>query len=153
MKSHYDFQLILALLVVDETDNYEFFCYKYKISNKIRNRLKIISKNFKNFKNKKFYSEKNLKKLIYFNNKSAVNDILLFLKCLNNKKDLDINSLLNYVKILKIPKFPITGDDLKKHGYESGQKLGAKLKSMEEQWVENNFVLDKKIEKTLSTDN
>ena len=37
-----------------------------------------------------------------------------------------------------------------KHGYETGQALGKKLKSLEEKWVENNFVIDKKIvEKSL----
>ena len=139
---------------MDNTDNHEFFCYKYKVSNQIKNRLKNISTNFSNFKNKKFYSEQNLKKLIYFNDKNFVNDVLLFSKCLNNTaKNLDINNLLGFVKSCKIPKFPITGDYLKSKGYMSGQKLGTKLKSLEEKWVENNFVLDKKLEKSLETNN
>ncbi len=154
LKNFYDYQLILALLIVDNTDNHEFFCYKYKVSNQIKNRLKNISTNFSNFKNKKFYSEQNLKKLIYFNDKNFVNDVLLFSKCLNNTaKNLDINNLLGFVKSCKIPKFPITGDYLKSKGYMSGQKLGTKLKSLEEKWVENNFVLDKKLEKSLETNN
>ena len=41
-------------------------------------------------------------------------------------------------------KFPFSGDDLKKYGYETGQALGKKLKSLEEKWIENNFVIDKK---------
>ena len=50
----------------------------------------------------------------------------------------------------KIPKFPISGDYLKEHGYVTGQTLGNKLKLLEEKWINDNFVLDKKsIEKSL----
>ena len=50
-----------------------------------------------------------------------------------------------------IPKFPISGEYLKKYGYKSGINLGKKLKSLEEKWIENNFVLDEKLlEKTLN---
>ena len=44
-----------------------------------------------------------------------------------------------------MPKFPISGDYLKKHGYDTGEVLGKKLKSLEEKWIENNFVIDKKV--------
>ena len=102
-------------------------------------------------KNKKFYSEKNIKKLIYFKKKDLVMDLLLFSLCTKDKKQiLHIQKLIDYVNDCKIPKFPISGDYLKKHGYESGKTLGKKLKSLEEEWIENNFIMDKKIfEKSL----
>jgi len=151
---YYDHQLILALLLVDQTDNYEFFCYKYKTSNNIKDRFKNISKHFESLYFKYFYSEENIKKLIYFNNKSSVIDILLFSKCLNIKiKEINIESLLDYVRLYKTPKFPISGTDLKRHGYESGLKLGQKLKLLEEKWVHNNFIIDKKLEKFLKKSN
>ena len=54
----------------------------------------------------------------------------------------------------KIPKFPFSGDYLKQHGYETGQTLGKKLKLLEEKWIENNFIIDKKIvEKSLGKTN
>ena len=75
---------------------------------------------------------------------------MLFSKCENNKiKDTDLEKLLNYVDSCKIPKFPISGDDLKREGYTSGQILGKKLKFLEEKWIENNFVLDKNYLKNL----
>ena len=53
--------------------------------------------------------------------------------------------------ICKIPKFPISGDYLIKHGYETGQTLGKKLKSLEEKWIANNFIIEKKtIKKSLN---
>ena len=58
--------------------------------------------------------------------------------------------MLDYIDKCKIPKFPISGDYLKQHGYEAGQALGKKLKLLEEKWIENNFIMDKKVvEKSL----
>jgi len=142
----YDYCLILALLIIDESNDYEYFCHKYKTSNSIKNRLKNISENFENFKNKKFFSTENIRKLIYFTNKDSVIDLLLFSVCTNHKiKIEEIENLIIYVNSCKIPKFPISGDYLKKYGYKTGQELGKKLKSLEEKWLENNFVIDKKL--------
>ena len=136
----------MSLLIVDQSDGYEYFCHKYKASNSLKNKFKNISKNFESLKNKSFFTEKNIKKLIYFFGKNSVKDLLLFSICSNDKIDiLTIEKLLDYVNVCKVPKFPISGDFLKQQGYESGQVLGKKLKSLEEKWIENNFVLDKKI--------
>ena len=146
LRDKYDIELILALLIIDQSSNYEYFCHKYKTSNTIKNRFKNISKNYENIKNKKFYSEQNLKKLIYLSSKEDVIDLLLFSLCTNNKIEiLSIEKLLYYVETCKRPKFPISGNDLKKHGYKSGPELGTKLKLLEEKWINNNFVLDKKL--------
>jgi len=77
--------------------------------------------------------------------------LLLFSACANNKIETAIiEKLVDYVSTCEIPKFPISGDYLKKHGYKTGENLGKKLKLLEEKWIANNFVLDKKIlEKSL----
>ena len=89
--------------------------------------------------------------MIYLLNKNYVNDLLLFSVFINNKIDArKIEDLLNFVNNCEIPKFPISGEYLKKHGYEAGKVLGKKLKSLEEKWIENNFIIEKKvIEKSL----
>ena len=146
LRDKYDNDLILALLIVDQSNNYEYFCHKYKTSNSIKNRFKNISANFENIKSKKFFSEENIKKLIYLLNRDYVRDLLLFSICTNNKiKALNTEKLIDYVNTCKIPKFPISGDYLKKHGYETGQTLGKKLKSLEEKWIENDFIIEKKV--------
>ena len=132
MKNKYDNYLILSLLIVDESNDYEYFCHKYKVSNKIKNKFKNISKNYENLKNKKFYSEENIKKLIYKLGKDSVIDLLFFSLCIKNKmKTSDIEQLLDYVNRCEIPKFPISGDNLKEYGYATGEALGKKLKSLE----------------------
>ena len=150
LKIKFDYTLILALLIVDQTDNYEFFCYKYKTSNLIKNRCKNIFKHFENLNNKKFYSEENLKKLIYFIDKDNVTDLLLFSTCVNKYSNkVNIEKLLKFVKNCKKPKFPITGEDLKNYGYESGKELGKKLKKLEEEWIQNNFIIKKQKEELI----
>jgi len=151
LRNKYDNHLILALLIIDQSDNYEYFCHKYKTSNSIKNRFKNISINFENLTSKKFYSEENIKKLIYLSSKDYVRDLLLFSICANNKiETLSIEKLIDYVSTCEVPKFPISGDYLKKHGYKTGQVLGKKLKSLEEKWIENNFIIEKKVvEKSL----
>tara|TARA_B100000029_G_scaffold510460_1_gene601997 strand:+ start:26 stop:1324 length:1299 start_codon:yes stop_codon:yes gene_type:complete len=155
IKNHYDVNLILALFLLDESNGYEYFCHKYKTSNKLKHRFENIVKNFENFKKKNFFTEENIKRLIYFSNKNDVIDLLLFSICVNSKiKNLPIEKLIDYIKFCKIPKFPISGNSLKEYGYEGGKALGAKLKLLEEKWIENNFVIDKKtIEKSLGKRN
>ena len=150
LREKYDNFLILALLLVDQSNNHEYFCHKYKTSKSIENRLNNISKNLENLKNKQFYSEENIKKLIYLSDKYYVRDLLLFSTCINSKiKTLNVKKLLDYAEVCKIPKFPISGDYLKKHGYESGAKLGKVLKSLEEKWIADNFNLDEKVLKKI----
>ena len=146
LKDKYDNHLVLALLLIDQSKNYEYFCHKYKTSNSIENSFKNISKNFENLKNNEFFLEKNIKRLIYLSNKEYVKNLLLFSICVNDQKEvLNVKKLLNYINNCEIPKFPISGDYLKKHGYETGEKLGKKLKLLEEKWIDNNFILDEEV--------
>jgi len=139
------------LLIVDESNDYEYFCHKYKTSNKIKDRFKNISVNFENLKSKKIYTEKNIKKLIYLSSRGHVKDLLLFSICSIGKiKKTNIEKLIYFASSCEVPKFPISGDYLKEHGYESGKALGRKLKSLEEKWIKNNFFIEKKeVEKSL----
>ena len=146
LRNNYDSYLILALLILDQTNDYEYFCHKYKTSNITKSKFKNISENFEKIKNKKFYSQENIKREIYLSNKDYVTDLLLFSICENNKiKNFDIEKLINYATSCKIPKFPISGDYLKKYGYVTGETLGKKLKLIESKWIENGFILEKEM--------
>ena len=155
IKGKFDNILILALLIVDDSSEYEYFCHKFKTSNDIKKRFENISKNFENLKSKKFYTENNVKKMIYLSSKDSVKDLLLFSICINNKIHLnEIEKLINYTTKCLVPKFPISGDYLKQHGFVTGELLGKKLKLLEEQWIDNNFIIDKKeIEKSFKKAN
>ena len=94
----------------------------------------------------------NMRKTIYYLGRNNTKDLLLFSACIkNNIRNFDIEKLANYVNSCKIPKFPISGEYLKEHGYRSGKELGEKLKILEEKWLKNNFIIDKQlIEKTIN---
>jgi len=151
-RGKYDSYLLLGLLIIDQSNNYEYFCHKYKTSNSIKKRFKNISENIEKLTSKKFYLKENIKRLIYTFDKDTVKDLLLFSVCVNKKiKTEIIEELIEYVNLCKIPKFPISGDDLKKHGYKTGKSLGLKLKLLEEEWIRNNFTIKKKkLDKSLS---
>ena len=151
LRCEYDNYLILALIIMDESNDYEYFCHKYKVSNNIKDRFKNIALNFNDIKNKKFYLNSNIRKLIYLSGKNSTLDLLLFSTCANNKrKNFDVEELIAYVQNCKVPKFPISGEYLKEHGYKTGEVLGKKLKELEEEWIKNNFSIDeKKFKKSL----
>ena len=152
LKKKYDSYLILSLIIIDESSDYEYFCHKYKVSNLIKNKFKNISSNFNNLRKNDFYTKENMRKTIYFFGRDNTKDLLFFSACLkNNIRNFDIEKLANYVDSCKIPKFPISGDYLKEHGYKTGKELGEKLKILEEKWLKNNFILDKNlIQKTIN---
>ena len=145
LRDDYDDEMILALLILDQSNEYEYFCHKFKTSNAIKNKFKNISNYYIELKSKKFFNEENIRRLIYFLGKAYVMDLLLFTLCEKSEnKHMDIKKLIEYVKFYKIPKFPFSGEDLKKYGYETGKTLGEKLKLLEEKWIENNFEMSEK---------
>lgn len=46
--------------------------------------------------------------------------------------------------IWDVPRFPVTGDDLIDRGIPKGEIIGKTLKSLREEWANNNFNLDRK---------
>ena len=50
-----DSNIILATLLIDETNNHEYFCHKYKLSNFARDELNFFAKNYLLFENDNDY--------------------------------------------------------------------------------------------------
>ena len=148
-----DFLILLSTMIVDETDNVDYFLYKYKLSKKDQKRIKIISDFYKDKPNMKSFSEKNMNKILYYNGKQAVLDILIFnifrIKKSNQK---NISDLIKLYKSKNTPLMPINADQLmSKYNLVEGRSLGNKLKLIEEEWVENNFqISDKQVENIIN---
>jgi len=143
--------LILGLLIIDQSNNHEYFCFKYKTSNLIKDRLKILFNNHSKLANRNFFSNNNIKKSLYFNDKQVTKNLLFFSFFINEKiNNFDLKNAIDYLSKCKKPKFPLSGDFLKLRGYESGKKIGIILNKLEEKWISNNFELNKEeIEKIL----
>ena len=135
-----DFIFILSLMTIDDSDNLDYFLYKYNISNKDKKRMKIINEFYREKKETKHLNETKLNRVFYYNGKQAALDILNF-KIIKSKTT--NNELLRLRKLFKnkdILNLPVGADTLmSKYKIPEGRQLGIKLKLIEEEWVKNNF--------------
>ncbi|MDA8705895.1 CCA tRNA nucleotidyltransferase [Candidatus Pelagibacter bacterium] len=140
-----DFIFLLSLMIVDGTDNTDYFLYKFNISKKDQKRLKLIDFFYKEKTNLKNFTEKNFNKIFYFNGKQAVIDIINFKLFTSNKVEKKLIKLIEVYKDKVIPTMPIGANTLMaKYNIPEGKILGNKLKMIEEAWVENGFAISEK---------
>ena len=144
-----DFIFLISLLIIDGTDNADYFLYKFKISKKDQKRLKLIDLFYREKLNSKSFTEKNLNRFFYFNGKQAVIDIINFKLFSSKKIDNRLIKLIDNYKNKVIPTLPIGANILmSKFNIPEGKNLGNKLKIIEETWVENGFqISDKQVQK------
>ena len=135
-----DFLFWLSILIIDETDNTDYFLYKYKLSNNDKKRIKFLYQNYPKLSDSNFFSEKNFHKLVYYNDKSLVIDLIDFKICVSKK---DITKMIKLKKLIietNKPIFPIKAKNLiEEYNLKEGKELGTKLKKIEDTWVQNNF--------------
>ena len=135
-----DFLFWLSILIIDETDNTDYFLYKYKLSNNDKKRIKFLYQNYPKLSDNNFFSEKNFHKLVYYNDKSLVIDLIDFKICVSKK---DITKMIKLKKLIietNKPIFPIKAKNLiEEYNLKEGKELGTKLKKIEDTWVQNNF--------------
>ena len=149
--SKIDLIFLLSLMIVDGTDNTDYFLYRFNISKKDQKRLKFIDIFYKEKISIKNFTEKNLNKIFYFNGKQAVIDIINFKLFTSSKVEKKLVKLIEGYKDKEIPTMPIGADILiNKYNIPEGKTLGYKLEMIEEFWVDNNFQISgKQIEKII----
>ena len=147
-----NFIFLLSLLIIDGSDNADYFIYKFNISKKNQKRLKIIDNFYKEKISSFSLSEKNLNKLFYYNGKESVIDILSFRLFSLRKVDQNLLNLINLFNSKISPILPIGAKVLmEKYNIQEGKSLGNLLKMIEEEWVNNNFQLsENQIEKIIN---
>ena len=127
-------------MLIDEKDNHEYFIHKYKASNKMKETLEKLKKNLLILKSNKDFFEKDLIKNVYLNGKNHLIALNLIYYSMNSKvKIIDFSKIYNKILKTKVPLFPINGEFLKKKGMKEGQFLGNVLKTLEIEWMNNNF--------------
>jgi tRNA nucleotidyltransferase/poly(A) polymerase len=140
-----DFIFLLSLMIIDGTDNVNYFIYKFNISKKDQKRL-IFLNNFNSLKlTSKNFSETSLNKVFYFNGREALLDLIYFKIFKSNKVDIKLINLIDIFKNKEIPVMPLKADLLmEKYNIPEGKELGAKLKAIEEIWTSNDFKISEK---------
>ena len=58
-----DFIFLISLMIIDETDNSEYFLYKFNISNEDKKRIRLLQNVFSKLLDRKTFSEKQWIKL------------------------------------------------------------------------------------------
>ena len=151
--SKIDFIFLVSLMIVDGTDNTDYFIYKFNLSKKDKKRLKSIDFFYKENVSIKNFNEKNLNKIFYFNGKQTVLDIINFKLFTSIKVEKKLLKLVENYKDKIIPTLPINANTLMtKYNIPEGKILGKKLKLIEEIWVQNSFqISEKQIQKIIKS--
>ena len=151
--SKVDFIFLLSLLIIDGTDNTDYFLYKFNISKKDQKRLKSIDFFYKENVSIKNFNEKNFNKIFYYNGRQTVLDIINYKLFISSKVEKKLLKLIETYKDKVIPALPIDANTLmSKYNIPEGKMLGNKLKLIEEIWVQNNFqISDKQIQKIIKS--
>ncbi len=140
-----DFIFLISVALIDNSDNSDYFIFKYNLSNKAKDRIKFIKAYYYKVFEKNFFSEKNLNKIYYYNGLQYVQDLIDF-KIFNSK-----NISKNLIKLKKMyaempkPVFPIKASYLiNDFKLKEGKNLGEKLKVLEKIWIDNEFKISQK---------
>ena len=146
-----EFPFFLALLILDNTDNSDYFFYKFNISKKDQKRIKVLKEFYFSKKPPIKLNSHNLWKILYVSGKEGLTDILNYKIYTSKKFDKNFVNQLNYFKDKEIPKLAVTGDDLiNNYGIPQGEEVGEKLKQIESFWINNNFkITDKDLKKII----
>ena len=136
-------EAIFAVLLIDEKDNFEYFCHKYKVSNQLKKELNFIANNYLRYKEEKNFFKKDLKKNTYRLKKKNIIKLIGFIYCTEKKFSVNIlKKILSDINKIVIPNFPFDGKYMIDQGVEDGKKIGFALKELEKEWIENNFNLN-----------
>ena len=146
-----DFIFLISLMIIDETDNSEYFLYKFNISNEGKKRIRFLNNIFSKPLDKNLFSEKNLWKILYFHGHQHLNDLINFQIVKSKKLDKKIIKIKKFFNNQSVPKFNIKAKGImEKFNIKEGKELGQKLKEIEMFWIDNSFkIIDKQIEKII----
>ena len=138
--SEINLKLMLAVLLIDNDNNHEYFSHKYNVSNEIKDELHLLAKNFQSLKDNKDLFNKDLEKNIYLTDKSHLINLNVLNFTSNPKLGLkDFSETLKKILKSKTHQFHIDGEYLMQMGMKEGKLLGRVLKKIEEEWLDNNF--------------
>ena len=135
-----DFIFLISLMIVDETDNVDYFLFKFNISTKNKKRIKNIDNFYKEKISSKTFNQNNINKYFYYYGREATLDILNFKLIKLNKVDKSLTELVKYYENKEALIMPVKAEFLmQKYEIPEGKLIGEKLKRIEEMWVKNDF--------------
>ena len=142
--------ILLAVLLIDEKDNHEYFAHKYNVANTIKENLNLFAKDLKLLRKNKDFFGKDLDKNIYLKNKNYLINLNIINFASNAKYNLkDFSEIMRKILQSKLHTFPIDGKYLIQNGMKEGLALGKVLKMIEDEWINNGFKISKDLVKEI----
>ena len=135
-----DFFFMISVIIIDETDNSDYFIYKFNISNEQKNRIKLLSNFYLENLKKNIFTEHNLWKILYQNNKELLNDVINF-HIVRDKSSLKkLVKFKEFFRDKEAPKLNVNAKYImEKFNIKEGPSVGHTLKKIEKQWMDNQF--------------
>tara|TARA_Y100001958_G_C21200845_1_gene527523 strand:+ start:54 stop:1316 length:1263 start_codon:yes stop_codon:yes gene_type:complete len=146
ISEHFKFNkdILLAVLLIDEKANQEYFSHKYRVSNELKKTLVKLASNMIVLKKDKNFLKRDLTKNLYLNGRDHLTALAILFYVINPKLKLNIFlKILNKISKSMIPKFHITGEYLKQNGMKEGELIGEVLRILEKEWINNSFEISK----------
>ena len=144
-----DFIFLISLMIIDGKDNADYFIYKFNISKNDQKRILFLNNIYSQGINNKTFLKKNLEKILYFNGKQSLLDLIYFQIFKLKKIDNKLIAMLNFFKEQESKKMPVKAKNIiAKYNIPEGKRLGEILNKIEEKWISNDFkISDQEIEK------
>ena len=102
--------------------------------------MKNIHDFYKKNINLKIFTKDSMNKVFYYYGRETTIDILCHKIIKSKKVDSSLKELISYYENNKVPLMPVNAKQLmEKYEIPEGKQLGKKLKTIEEEWVKNNF--------------
>ena len=143
-----DWVVLLSLLLIDQTRNFERFVKDFNLSNEIKNRLSNLQSQFTFKTTETIEKIENLKKAALKYGVSSVIDFVHFQYLVNEKYNQDLYE--NNLKIIKEtdpPTFKFDANVLLGKGFKEDKNLGDAINFLKNRWMANNYeIRDKDIE-------
>lgn len=143
-----DWVVLLSLLLIDQTKNFERFVKDFQLSNEVKIRLNNLQSQFTFKTADKIEKIDNLKKAVLKYGVPSVIDFIHFQYLINEKYDKVLyEENLKIIQNTAAPKFEFDVNILKKRGFKEDKNLGNALNFIKQRWIANNYeVRDKDID-------
>lgn len=143
-----DWVILISLLLIDQTRNFERFVKDFNISNDVKSRLDNLQKQFTFKTSDTVEGIENLRKKVHEFGSQSVTDFIHFQYLINDRYKDDIYfENIEIIKNENPPEFKFDANILLQKGFQKDENLGKAINFLKDRWIKNEYTIsDKDIE-------
>tara|TARA_B100001027_G_C16257149_1_gene327554 strand:- start:433 stop:1659 length:1227 start_codon:yes stop_codon:yes gene_type:complete len=142
IKNEVDWVILLSLLLIDQTKNFERFVKDFQLSNDIKKRFNNLQLQFTFKTSEKVEKIENLKKAVPKYGVPSIIDFIHFQYLINENYDYSLyEKNLSIIKEINPPTFNFDTNILLEKGFNKDQNLGNAISFLKKRWLANNYVI------------